>query len=63
MGTQVQLSLTRLPLLAGVQDGERFNKERRILRYKYLHTRLSMTNTVLTDKAYKHTYKDIVLIG
>lgn len=22
-----------------------------------------MTNTVLTDKVYKHTYKDIVLIG
>lgn len=59
MGTQVQWSLTRLPLLAGVQDGERFNRERRILHVTNIDTRLSMTTTVLTDKVYKHTQKDI----
>lgn len=51
---KVQQCLTRLPLLAGVQDGERFNRERRTLHVTNIQRRLPMP-TILTHQ-YVNTY-------
>lgn len=52
----VRESLTRLPLLAGVQDGERFNRER-TPRYILIGQAPGPLNQHIT---YRHVYNTIV---
>lgn len=55
---RVRQPLTRLPLLAGIQEGERFNKERRRICYKtkqWHRNQLSIHCCMFAGVLFRHT--------